>query len=400
MNLYASRNGRRVLFGLLYFCEGAPIGFVWWALPVLLAREGIAKAEIAGLTSVLVLPWALKFLWAPLVDVLRGPGFSYRGWIAASQVGMLLTLAPLVWIDLEVDLDLLLVLLFCHALAAATQDVAIDGLAVKTPPAEHGSLNGWMQFGMLVARGLFGGWVLGMREDLGPGGIVAVLMLTILALMPVHLLYRAPPEAGSGPGGRERRHEFAARLLQILRSRSTWAVLAFAATSGVAFETVGSLAGPVLVDSGFDDQAVASFFGLNVVLGLALGALAGGLASDRLGRRLTVAVASVLLSALAGALAAVLGSQVAVEALLTAVYFGAGVFIAASYALFMDATDPRLGATQFSAFMGATNACESLSARMGGALATRQGTPVAFLVAAVAGIVVLPLLVLVRLRKR
>ncbi len=406
LNLYATRNGRRVLFGLLYFCEGAPIGFVWWALPVLLRRGGVSKEAIGALTSLLVLPWALKFLWAPLVDVLRGPRFGFRGWIAVGQIGMLATLAPLLWIDLGKDLDLLLVLLVCHACAAATQDVAIDALAVRTPPAEHGSLNGWMQFGMLLARGMFGGWVVGMREHWGDEGIVVFLMLTILALMPLHLVYRAPPEPAQDNGS-ERWREFGTRLRRVLELPSTWAVLAFAATSGVAFETIGSLAGPVLVDSGFDDQAVASFFGVNTVVGLAGGALLGGWISDRLGRQLTVAVASLVLSALGVALATVMrdvlaptpDAQVAIESLLTAVYCGAGVFTAASYALFMDATDPRLGATQFSAFMGATNACESWSGRLGGWLATREGTPVAFLVAAVAGIVVLPLLGLVRLRK-
>jgi hypothetical protein len=38
-----------------------------------------------------------------------------------------------------------------------------------------------------------------------------------------------------------------------------------------------------------------------------------------------------------------------------------GLFTAASYALFMDLTDPKLGGTQFSAFMAATNGCESWS---------------------------------------
>ena len=46
---------------------------------------------------------------------------------------------------------------------------------------------------------------------------------------------------------------------------------------------------------------------------------------------------------------------------LAGVYLGIGLFTACSYALFMDLTHPEIAATQFSAFMGATNGCEALS---------------------------------------
>jgi MFS transporter, PAT family, beta-lactamase induction signal transducer AmpG len=57
-----------------------------------------------------------------------------------------------------------------------------------------------------------------------------------------------------------------------------------------------------------------------------------------------------------------------------------GAFTAASYALFMNLTDPRLGGTQFSTFMAATNGCESWSAAAGGRLAAGPGYPAAFVV--------------------
>jgi len=51
---------------------------------------------------------------------------------------------------------------------------------------------------------------------------------------------------------------------------------------------------------------------------------------------------------------------------LVLVYLGIGWFTASSYALFMDLTDVRLGATQFSTFMAATNACEAWAVWVGG----------------------------------
>jgi hypothetical protein len=47
--------------------------------------------------------------------------------------------------------------------------------------------------------------------------------------------------------------------------------------------------------------------------------------------------------------------------LLAILYIYVGLFTAASYALFMDITDPRIGATQSSPFVGATDGCESWS---------------------------------------
>jgi hypothetical protein len=54
------------------------------------------------------------------------------------------------------------------------------------------------------------------------------------------------------------------------------------------------------------------------------------------------------------------------------------MFTASSYALFMDITNPKLGATQFSAYMGATNGCEAWSGYTVGKLHTAFGYSVAF----------------------
>jgi hypothetical protein len=76
--------------------------------------------------------------------------------------------------------------------------------------------------------------------------------------------------------------------------------------------------------------------------------------------------------------------------LLTLLYCGIGTFTAASYALFMSATDPRLGATQFSSFMGGTNLSESLSTLSAGMLIGVAGYPAAFSVLAFISLLSLP----------
>ena len=43
--MLATPGGRRLLFAALYFSEGAPIGFIWWALPTRLASGGMAPCS-------------------------------------------------------------------------------------------------------------------------------------------------------------------------------------------------------------------------------------------------------------------------------------------------------------------------------------------------------------------
>lgn len=134
------------------------------------------------------------------------------------------------------------------------------------------------------------------------------------------------------------------------------------------------------------------------------GGLAGGAAADRFGRLRTAALS---LAGFAGAIVVLAAADAAggagtpvLIALLGVMYFFVGVFTAASYALFMDLTDPRLGATQFSAYMAATNACESWSAWGGGRLAAAYGYPAAFVVMSLVSIASLPLLAVMRRMSR
>jgi predicted MFS family arabinose efflux permease len=88
------------------------------------------------------------------------------------------------------------------------------------------------------------------------------------------------------------------------------------------------------------------------------------------------------------------------RALLFTVALGIGLFTATTYALFMDLTDPRIGATQFSAFMGATNLCESQAARWGGALTAARGYAVSFSVLQLVAFAALLLVPFLRRRER
>lgn len=385
-----------LLFAVLYASEGAPIGFIWWALPTLLRSAGVPIDQITALTAVVLLPWIFKFLWAPALDLLRGGRWGYRAWLIAMQLLMALALVPLVWLDPVEHFNTWRWLLLAHAFSAATQDVAIDALAIgAVPQAERGRLNGAMQAGMLTGRSVFGGGVLLLGTWFGREWIIGALVTWILVAIGAALMLRE-----AEPPPRDRAHAFFGVLASVLRRRATWVGLAFALLSAAAFEATGQLAGPYLIDRGVPSETVGVFFGVFVVGAMLIGGLIGGAISDRWGRlasaaaSLTGFVAAIVLLAFLD-LGGASGAPVLI-ALLTTMYFFVGFFTAVSYALFMDLTDPRLGATQFTAFMAATNACESWSAFTSGRIVASQGYPAAFFAMSAVSLLALPLLRLMR----
>jgi MFS family permease len=395
-----TRTGRRILFSVLYLCEGAPIGFLWWTLPAELRASGVPIDRITALTAVTTLPWVFKFAWAPLVDVLRSRGLELRHWIVLSQALMGFALLPLVGIDdLAVHYELVYALLLAHSVAAATQDVAIDAWAIRvTPREELGSLNGSMQVGMFLGRWLFGAGLLLTGDALAGGAAVGALIALVWATGILVLISR---DADDGPAQAESL-AFARSLRAAFGRRATWLALGIALISGAGFEGLGALAGPLLVDRGFGAERIGAFYSLNVVAMIA-GSLAGGLLTDRLGRKSAVTVLLVAIALEVGAVAALDRAALGyafVFAAMVAVYFAYGMFIAATYALFMDLTDRSLAATQFSAYMGATNACEAWSGWTAGQFAARHGYPAALGALAAASLLALPLLRALRERPK
>jgi MFS transporter (putative signal transducer) len=379
-NLLESDFGRAALFTLLYVSEGGPIGFIWWALPALLRTRGLGVDRITSLTAILVLPWVFKFLWAPLVDSLRTRTWGFRAWIVSTQLLMGFTLIPLIFVDPATDFSLWRGLLMLHAFAAATQDVSVDALAINAVPAEsRGAINGYMQAGMLLGRSAFGGGALLLAAVLGWHWIFIGLIACVWSSL-VLLLFVREPEAVSG--SRAGFSQFKVHLGRAFRKGSTWAGLVFALTSGCAFEATGALAGPYLIDRGVSSETVGFFFAVPVVAATMIGGLAGGKLSDRIGRTRSAGwfligfVTMVL--ALAGADNYLAPPSIVLISILTVMYLFIGLFIAASYSLFMDLTDRRIGGTQFSTFMAATNGCESWSGWVGGQISARAGYAMSF----------------------
>ena len=65
----------------LYFAEGLPYVAVMTIAVIMYKRLGLSNTEIALYTSWLYLPWTIKPLWSPFVDLIK----TKRAWIIAMQ---------------------------------------------------------------------------------------------------------------------------------------------------------------------------------------------------------------------------------------------------------------------------------------------------------------------------
>ena len=108
----------------LYFAEGVPYVAVMTISLILYKRLGLSNTDITLYTSWLYLPWVIKPLWSPFVDMLR----SKRWWITAMQLligaalgGVAFTIPVSWWLQGS------LCFFWLMAFSSATHDIAADG---------------------------------------------------------------------------------------------------------------------------------------------------------------------------------------------------------------------------------------------------------------------------------
>jgi PAT family beta-lactamase induction signal transducer AmpG len=108
----------------LYFSQGIPYVIVMTMSVVMYKRLGISNTDIALYTSWLYLPWVIKPLWSPLVDITR----TKRFWIVSMQFLVSLGLALVAFSIRGPDFfKWSLFLFWIMAFASSTHDIAADG---------------------------------------------------------------------------------------------------------------------------------------------------------------------------------------------------------------------------------------------------------------------------------
>lgn len=109
----------------LYFLQGIPYGLQSRFLPLYFRSHGMSLSNI-GYFKLLFIPWVSKALWAPLVDHYG----SKKLWLSYSMLGLfgISLLGSLISPENIAQLAFILLL---FNLLTATQDIAVDGLAIQ-----------------------------------------------------------------------------------------------------------------------------------------------------------------------------------------------------------------------------------------------------------------------------
>lgn len=171
---------------LLGFTSGLPLALTSSTLQAWFTEAHIDVVTIGSL-SLLGIPYILKFLWAPLMDHYRLPGFGRRqAWILLTQLGLVITLLLLANMQPATQAAKMSIIALTFAFFSASQDVAVDAYRADILPCEERGLGAaYFIFTYRVAALLSGGLALMFANYFGwklTYEIMAVLIL--LAIIP------------------------------------------------------------------------------------------------------------------------------------------------------------------------------------------------------------------------
>lgn len=139
----------------LYFAEGLPYVFVMTVSVIMYKRLEISNTEIALYTSWLYLPWVIKPLWSPIVDILK----TKRYWIVAMQLIVGAALAGVAFtLPGDKFFQYTIAFFWLLAFSSATHDIAADGfymlgLSKHDQAFFVGIRNTFYRFAMLAGQG-------------------------------------------------------------------------------------------------------------------------------------------------------------------------------------------------------------------------------------------------------
>ena len=293
----------------LYFAQGIPYVVVMSVAVILFKRMGMSNTDIALYTSGLNLPWVIKPLWSPLVDLLK----TKRWWIVVMQI---LVGAGLAGIALTIQGPLAfrycLAFMWLLAFSSATHDIAADGfymlgLNEKKQAYFVGIRNTFYRFAVIFGPGIlvmFAGWLeqryareMPETAAIPQAWSLTFYLLTILfaLLFVYHYLFlphprrdtcTLPPQQASA--GRVFK-EFLGTFTSFFQKKHIVSALIFILLYRFAEAQLVKITSPFLLDTpatgglALSTAEVGFIYGTIGVIALTIGGIVGGIAMARRG---------------------------------------------------------------------------------------------------------------------
>ncbi len=275
----------------LYFAQGVPYVTVMTISVIMYKRMGISNADIALYTSWLYLPWVIKPLWSPFVDIFR----TKRFWVVTMQFIIGVTLAGVaLTIPAPAFFQYTLAIFWLMAFSSATHDIAADGfymlaLDQGTQAAFVGVRSTFYRIAMITGQGAL--IVLAGYFEIHGGlkiawsitfGILATIFISFFIYHKFILPYPASDKATLSDSSQNIFSEFFRTFALFFKRKDILAILAFLLLFRFAEAQLVKLVSPFLLDArekgglGLTTSEVGIVYGTVGILALTLGGLFGG----------------------------------------------------------------------------------------------------------------------------
>jgi PAT family beta-lactamase induction signal transducer AmpG len=201
-------NRRLLIILLLGFSSGLPAALTASTLQAWFTEAGLNLYTI-GAVTLLVLPYSFRFLWAPLFDYLKVPGFDLRrGWLFLTQLGLILTICLMALYTPQQIFTLgswsipwLMVWGFLTAVLSTSQDIVINAYQIEIlAPEERGLGASVYVMGWRVGAIISGALGLVLAKELGwkhtyfiMAGLMTIGLLATYCARPATVLKSAAP---------------------------------------------------------------------------------------------------------------------------------------------------------------------------------------------------------------
>ncbi len=392
---FPERSGKITILFLLYFTQGLPFGFQATALPLYLRSHNVSLTAI-GFTGVLAAPWMLKALWAPLVDRYGSSRFGRRkSWIVPMQTLLLLSILFASTITPGENLSLLLMVVFLMNLFAATQDIAVDGLAVDLlGPKDLGPGNAAQVVGYKAGMLISGGFLVWLNAYVGWDGLFVVMaLLTIIPLIGI-VLYREDNRNRAPCSEELDMSQVIGLVIRAFRLPGAFWFITFVASYKLGEIMIDVMFKPFLIDCGFTASQIGLWVGTYGMAASLTGSFVGGLLSLRLSLWKALGLAAflrVIPLVLEWWLTLVTPVDIHVIGITIAEHFLGGMLTTTMFAYMMSRVDKRIGATHFTILASIEVIGKSPGAFASGILADSLGYSWLFATGLILSLLVLPM---------
>ncbi len=281
----------------LYLAEGLPYVVVMSVSTTMYKNFGLSNTDIALWTSWLYLPWMIKPLWSPLVDLLG----TRRRWIWATQLLIGAGLAGLALITpLPNAVQWTLAFFWLMAFSSATHDIAADGFyLLATTEKEQSFYVGVRTLFYRTANIAGQGLIVMLAGELATrtGDVYHAWSLSMAALAGLFLLFGLwhawilPRPAVDRAGDVRRVPEFVSEFLATFRSffskPGIGAIIAFLLLYRLGEAQLVKLVAPFLLDPrdhgglGLTTTQVGFVYGTVGIIALTVGGVLGGIVASR-----------------------------------------------------------------------------------------------------------------------